>query len=218
MQIELSHVTKRLGKNTVLDDVTMAMSPGRVYGLWGINGSGKTMLMRVIAGLIYPTSGEIRIDGKVLGRDAAFPESMGLLLESPSFLDSYTGFENLKLLSEMRREIDDARIFQAMRYVGLDAQDTRRYRKYSLGMKQRLGIAAAIMERPRLVLLDEPTNSLDEAAVGMLAPIIRDMRGDGALIVVSSHDKKFLYDVSDAVYHIRAGRNEGCIYENREET
>lgn len=215
MQIEISNVTKQLGKNLVLENINLLLHSGQVYGLWGVNGSGKTMLMRAIAGLIRPTSGTITIDGKVLGKEISFPKSIGLLLESPAFLDSYTGFENLRLLAQINREINDDQICEAMQLVGLEPKDERKYRKYSLGMKQKLGIAAAIMEHPELVLLDEPTNSLDEVAVNMLSPAIRSLRNEGVLIIVSSHDKDFLHSVSDKVYHIKEGKIEGCIYEQK---
>lgn len=215
MRIDISNVTKRFGKNLVLEDINLLLDSGQVYGLWGINGSGKTMLMRTIAGLIHPTSGFIAIDGQVLGKKISFPKSMGLLLENPAFLDSYTGFENLSLLAQINQKINDNQICESMRLVGLEPKDERKYRKYSLGMKQKLGIAAAIMEHPELILLDEPTNSLDEITVNMLPPIIRALRNEGALIIVSSHDKDFLYRVSDKVYHIKAGRIEGCVHEKK---
>lgn len=213
MYINISQLTKRIGKNVILDDISLSLESGQIYGLWGINGSGKTMLMRTIAGLVRPTSGKITVDGRVLGKDISFPQSMGLLLENPAFLDSYSGFENLRLLAEIKGEIGDNQIRETLQNVGLDANDKRKYRKYSLGMKQKLGIAAAIMEHPKLVLLDEPTNSLDESSVRNLIQLINTTINEETLIVVSCHDREFLYAVSDMIYHINDGKNEGCIYD-----
>ena len=133
-----------------------------------MNGSGKTMLMRAISGLILPTSGKVYINDKELGRHISFPPSIGILIENPSFISNYTGFKNLKILASIQNRISDDEIRDAIRKVGLDPDDKRTFKKYSLGMKQRLGIAAAIMERPDIVILDEPINALDEAGAGLI--------------------------------------------------
>ena len=170
----------------------------------GVNGSGKTMLMRAVSGLMYPTSGTISIDGKVLGKNMAFPEKIGMLIENPAFIDSYTGYDNLKMLASISKgEVD---ISRALETVGLNPQDKRKYRKYSLGMKQRLGIACAIMEEPKLLLLDEPFNALDKEGQEKLSEIIRDMRDRGSLILLSSHDKDELENLSDVIYLVDSGR------------
>ena len=159
MKIEIEHVSKKIKDALVLDDVCMTLESGNIYGFQGVNGSGKTMLMRAVSGLMYPTSGTISIDGKVLGKNMAFPEKIGMLIENPAFIDSYTGYDNLKMLASINKgEVD---ISRALETVGLNPQDKRKYRKYSLGMKQRLGIACAIMEEPKLLLLDEPFKGLD---------------------------------------------------------
>ena len=170
----------------------------------GVNGSGKTMLMRAVSGLMYPTSGTISIDGKVLGKNMAFPERIGMLIENPAFIDSYTGYDNLKMLASINKgEVD---ISRALETVGLNPHDKRKYRKYSLGMKQRLGIACAIMEEPKLLLLDEPFNALDKEGQEKLSEIIRDMRDKGSLILLSSHDKDELENLSDVIYLVDSGR------------
>ena len=148
MQIQIEHLTKRIKGVTVLDDITYSFQGGCIYGLSGKNGCGKTMLMRSIAGLIYPTSGSVIIDGEVLGKDRSFPKSMGLLIENPMFLRDYTGFENLRLLAKIQGGISDDAIWEVLEQVGLLPDDRRKYYKYSLGMRQRLGIAAAIMGEP----------------------------------------------------------------------
>ena len=170
--IQLRDITKQIGNRIVLDHVTAQMSEETVTGFQGINGSGKTMLMRVIAGLVRPTSGSVSINGKRLGRDLSMPESMGILIENPVFLDSYTGLQNLELLASLKGRPDMAKLREWLAMVGLDPDDRRKYKKYSLGMKQRLGIAAAVMGEPDVVLLDEPTNALDETGLDMLRELV----------------------------------------------
>ena len=206
MKIEIEHVSKKIKDALVLDDVCMTLESGNIYGFQGVNGSGKTMLMRAVSGLMYPTSGTIKIDGKVLGRDMAFPQKIGLLIENPAFIDSYTGYDNLKMLASINKENVD--IYKALELVGLKSDDKRKFRKYSLGMKQRLGIACAIMEDPQLLLLDEPFNALDKKGQETLADIILDMRDKGCLILLSSHDKDELENLSDVIYLVESGRFE----------
>lgn len=213
MIINVYNVSKRLGKRDVLQDINLSLTSGKIYGLWGMNGSGKTMLMRVISGLVCPTHGYVDVDGCILGKDISFPTRMGLFLERPAFLDNYTGFDNLDLLAKINKTIGNNEICKAMEEMGLNPSDTRKYKKCSLGMKQKLGIAAATMENPDLILLDEPTNSLDEASISMLRNVIENRRKNGALIVISSHDKDFLYSVSDKIHHIDSGTIKEYIYE-----
>ena len=213
MIINVYNVSKRLGKRDVLQDINLSLTSGKIYGLWGMNGSGKTMLMRVISGLVRPTHGYVDADGCILGKDISFPTRMGLFLERPAFLDNYTGFDNLDLLAKINKTIGNDEICKAMEEMGLNPSDTRKYKKYSLGMKQKLGITAATMENPDLILLDEPTNSLDEASISMLRNVIENRRKNGALIVISSHDKDFLYSVSDKIHHIDSGTIKEYIYE-----
>lgn len=203
--IHANHLTKTIGRTTVLDDVTAVFANGRITGLQGINGSGKTMLIRAIAGLIKPTSGTITVDGQRLWKDIALPPSIGALIENPSFLDAYTGFVNLKMLASFRERATDTDLRSILQTVGLDPDDKRKYRKYSLGMKQRLGIAAAVMERPDVVLLDEPTNALDESGLAMLHDLIRAQRERGAVVVIASHDREFLLSLADEVYEFAEG-------------
>lgn len=206
MTITIKNITKKIRGNIVADDVNMTMKSGIVYGLCGYNGCGKTMLMRLIAGLIIPTKGEILFDNKILGKDIDFPESMGILIESPAFLDGLSGFDNLKLLSSIQGKIDDERIKKTISRVGLDPKDKKKYRKYSLGMKQRLGIAAAIMESPELIILDEPTNALDSDGVELTKRLIDEERQRGALVIMTCHDRSILEGVCDVIYSIEHGR------------
>lgn len=164
------------------------------------------MLMRLIAGLIHPSYGEIVYDGKMLGKDIDFPENMGILIENPAFLGGMTGFDNLKLLASIQGKISDDMIMKSITRVGLDPKDKKKYRKYSLGMKQRLGIASAIMEIPDLVILDEPTNALDANGVEITKKIIAEEKERSALVIITCHDQEILEDVCDVIYTIEHGK------------
>lgn len=206
MKIEINSVTKTIGKNTVLDNVTMYAQSGETVGLKGMNGSGKTMIMRLIAGLIKPDSGSVIIDGKRLGKDIDFPQSIGILIENPAFLDSYSGNDNLRLLAQVKNIIGTEQIKNALSAAGLEPEDKKKYRKYSLGMKQRLAIAAAVMESPDIILLDEPTNALDSDGVETVKNLIEQEKKRGAVIIVSCHDAEVLYDISDRIYYVENGK------------
>lgn len=209
MKIQINQLTKTIHGITVLENITVCFEQGRVYGLSGKNGSGKTMLMRSIAGLIKPTSGMVLIDDKILGKDFSFPPSIGVLIENPSFIPKYTGFKNLKLIASIKGEINDDEILKALESVGLNPQDKRVYRKYSLGMKQRLGIACAIMEKPDIILLDEPINALDESGVGLVQNIIKEEKQRGAIIIISCHDREELELLSDKIIMMAEGKITG---------
>ncbi len=206
MKIVLDHVTKTIKGVDVLMDISMTLESGKIVGFRGVNGSGKTMLMRMISGLIRPTKGTVTIDGKVLGKDLSFPPSIGTLIENPAFLDGYSGFENLKVLASIRNRVSDSDIRETIIRVGLDSENKKAFKKYSLGMKQRLGIAAAILEHPDLILLDEPTNALDVDGVEMVQNVIQQEKERGALILLSCHDPQVLNSLADEIYHIQEGR------------
>lgn len=206
MYIELRDVTKKIKGNVVLNQINCRFESGNIYGLKGKNGSGKTMLMRAVCGLIKIREGEVDIDGKILGKDVSFPESIGVLIENPAFIDSYTGFKNLQVLASIQKKISDEDIRKVLNEVGLDPDDKRTYRKYSLGMKQRLGIAAAIMESPDIIILDEPINALDESGASMVRKILEKHRGRGAIIIIACHDTEELEYLSDQIYNVSEGR------------
>lgn len=208
----VNEVSKSIYGVPIINSVSMTLVSGNVYGFQGINGSGKTMLMRLICGLIYPTKGEIVIDGKRLGKEITFPQSVGLLLENPAFLDSYTGFENLEMLASIKNIITREEIHDAITSVGLDPLDKRKYKKFSLGMKQRLGIAAAIMEKPDILILDEPTNSLDSSGVSLVKTILAKERERGAIIILACHDLPVLQDVSDEIFLLEQGKITEHLY------
>ena len=203
--LELRNVTKVIGPETVLDCVSFEVDRGQVVGLEGRNGSGKTMAMRVACGLIRPTEGCAVVDGRELWADAEFPPSVGLLIEGPALLDSCSARKNLELLASIKHVASASDIERSLERVGLDSHDRRHVRKYSLGMKQRAGIAMALMEAPDLLILDEPTNALDEGAREVLVKIIGEERARGAAALLSSHDSDFLRATCDVIYHMELG-------------
>ena len=202
MYIKITDVNKTIKKAPILRDINLEFTGGKVYGLRGKNGSGKTMLMRAICGLITPDSGIIDINGKILGKDISFPESIG----------NYTGFKNLKVLASIQNRIGDEQIRKALEDIGLDPDDKRTYRKYSLGMKQKLGIAAAVMENPDIIILDEPINALDDVSVEKVHDILEEQKKRGAVIIIACHDKEELDQLSDEIIEISDGRiiNKTC--------
>lgn len=206
MKVELKNVSKRLNDVTVLEDISLTLEAGTIYGLKGKNGCGKTMLMRMMAGVIYPTSGTVSIDGEILHKDIATPRSIGVLIENPAFLPGYTGQRNLELLAGLTGKADRTQIAKTMNRVGLDPSDKRTYRKYSLGMKQRLGIACALMECPDLILLDEPINAIDEKGVPKIWEALQEEKQRGALIVLACHDTEELTSLADRIITIEEGK------------
>ncbi len=211
--IEVKDYSKILTGKSVLKNINIRMESGNIYGFKGKNASGKTMLMRAICGLILPTSGEVVINDEVVGKDISFPRSVGALIENPGFLNDYSAFKNLRILADIKGEISDQDIKNVIEQVGLDPEDKMKYKKFSLGMKQKLGIAAAIMENPDIIILDEPTNALDTDSIEKLRQIIKNHKERGALIILSSHDAEELEMLSDHIFFIESGE---CKNENRE--
>lgn len=206
MKLEINNISKKFGNNFVLESVNLSLTSGNIYGLWGKNGSGKTILLRIISGLVFPTSGEIVIDGKILGKDLSFPPDFGAMIENPGFIPGYSGFKNLKLLASIHHRITDAQIQNQMLQLGLDPNDSKKAKAYSLGMKQKLGICAALMEYPKLLLLDEPTNALDESSTALLKDILLERKKQGALILLSCHIREDLEYLSDEIICLENGK------------
>jgi ABC-type multidrug transport system, ATPase component len=204
--IELNNVNKIVKKNKVLDNINLKIESNKIYGFLGSNGSGKTMLFRAICGLIRPTTGEVKINNKILHKDIEIPEDLGVIIETVGFWDNLTGFENLKLLSKIKNKINDTEIKSALTRVGLNSEDIRTYKKYSLGMKQRLAVAQAIMEKPKLLVLDEPTNALDEDGVELIRNIILQEKERGATVLIASHNKDDINLLSDKKFRVKDGR------------
>lgn len=203
--IEISQLSKIVGGREILKEINLSLEKGKIYGFFGHNGSGKTMLFRAICGLIKPTTGSVTINGKQLHKDISFPESVGVLIESPGFWSHYSGFGNLKILASIKNIVSDEDIKNAISRVGLSPEDDRVFKKYSLGMKQRLAIAQAIMEKPEIIVLDEPTNALDEEAVELVRSILLEEKARGATILLASHNKDDIEILSDLRFKVSGG-------------
>lgn len=211
MTVHVRNVTKSIKGIKVLDDISIDIPSGSITGLRGINGSGKTMLMRAVCGLIGLDDGSIEVDGKRVGVDVDSPPSVGLLIENPGFIDGFSGFDNLWLLAQLTGRIGSREVESALELVGLKSARDKAYRTYSLGMKQRLGIAAAIMKSPDLVVLDEPTNALDESGVALIQDIVHAQADRGAAVLVASHDAAVLSSLADRIYELYEGRIKGEV-------
>ncbi len=206
VSIELNEYTKVIKGITILDSINLKLESGKCYGLKGKNGSGKTMVMRAICGLINATKGCVNINGEILGKDISFPRSVGALIENPAFISNYTGFKNLKVLASIKEKATDEQIKEIMETVGLSAEDKRIYKKYSLGMKQKLGIASAFMEEPDIIILDEPINAIDEKSVEKVKDMIVKAKLRDALVIIACHDTEELNLLSDEIIQIEEGR------------
>ena len=205
--IETKQLTKTYGEQTVVNSVNIHVKQGQIYGLLGRNGAGKTTIMKMILGLTDITSGEVDVFGQnIKGREKRVYPRIGAIIETPGFYPNLTGTENLEIFAKLRGTAAPNAVKNALEIVGLPYRDKKLFSKYSLGMKQRLGIACAIMEEPKLILLDEPFNALDKEGQEKLSEIIRDMRDKGSLILLSSHDKDELENLSDVIYLVDSGR------------
>ena len=206
IMIQIENVTKKFGEAVVLDEINMELQSGNIYGLVGRNGSGKTMLMKCICGFVLPTSGTIHVNGKIVGKEIDIPDDIGIIIENPGFLPNYSGFKNLQLLAMIRNKIGKAEIKEAIRRVGLDPESKKHVGKYSLGMRQRLGLAQALMEDPSILLLDEPMNGLDNEGVEEIRKLILDLKQNGKLIIIASHTREDINLLCDEVFYMDHGK------------
>lgn len=205
-EIIIENLSKTIKNNKILDNVNLTFESGHVYGLVGRNGSGKTMLLRAICGLIFPDSGKVIIDGKQLHKDISFPESCGIIIENTDLLPNFSAFDNLKMLSEIKNTVNDNMIKSAIKSVGLDPDSKKKVKTFSLGMKQRLSIAQALFEDPDILLLDEPTNALDEDGINDVRRILLEQKKKNKLIIIASHNKEDISLLSDTVISVSNGR------------
>jgi ABC-2 type transport system ATP-binding protein len=206
LAIKLEQVSKRIKGQVILDRVNMEVPQGKIYGIIGRNASGKTMLFRIICGLVRPSEGRVEVFGKVVGKDGSLPQQVGAIIEAPGFLPQYSGRRNLQLLASIRGVIGNDRIDEVLRAVGLEPRLRKPVRTYSTGMKQRLGIAQAVMEDPELLILDEPTNGLDTGGVKILREIVSAFRKEGKTVFLSSHINEDIETLCDTVYRIENGK------------
>ncbi len=204
-EIEAADVSLAYNKTVILKNISMQMEKGKIYGLVGRNGSGKTMLMKCICGFVHPDSGVIRVRGKQVGTDVDFPPNIGIIIENPGFIPYYSGIKNLKMLAGLNRKITVEQIAEAMKLAGLDPELKRHVGKYSLGMRQRLGIAQAIMENPDILILDEPMNGLDKEGVADMRRLFGQMKEEGKTMVIASHNADDIDILCDHVWEMEKG-------------
>ncbi len=203
--IEMKSVVKRWGNNTVLKSVDLAVNSSEIVGIIGHNGSGKTVLMKCICGFITPDSGEITVSGRRVGKDVDIPKNIGLIIESPGFLPNFSGFSNLWQLAKIRGKISKEDVRRVIEKVGLNPDEKKHVGKYSLGMKQRLGIAQAIMENPDILILDEPMNGLDKNGVEDMRKLLLQLKDEGKAIIIASHNSVDIDVLCDRVFEITKG-------------
>lgn len=206
MDIILKSISKVINGTPVLDNISYKFSGGNIYGVVGRNGSGKTMLLRTISGLIVPTSGSVFVDGKELHKDISFPPNMGLIIEKPEFLSYMTGLENLKQIAAIKKIASEETIKEYMKLFALDPNSKHTMRKYSLGMKQKIGIIQALMENPDILILDEPFNALDEQSVLLLRNLLEQRKEEGKLVLLTSHNKEDIETICNQVVFMQDGK------------
>ena len=203
--IEVQNVVKRFRDQVVLKNVSISFEKGKIHGIVGRNGSGKTVLFKCICGLMHPEEGVILVNGKRVGRDVDMPEDIGDIIEAPGFLPNYSGYKNLRFLANIRRKIGKEEILNVLKTVGLDPESRKHVGKYSLGMRQRLGIAQAIMEDPEILILDEPMNGLDNAGVQDIRALLLELKAQGKTILLASHNHEDIAALCDTVHEMDGG-------------
>ena len=205
---EIKNVSKKFGDETAVREVSLSLEPGKIYGVAGRNGSGKTVLFKMIIGFLKPSSGKIFVHGKEIGKDVDFAEDIGIIIETPGFLGGLNGYRNLEYLAAIKKRIGREEIRESMEIVGLDPDSKKKVKKYSLGMRQRLGIAQAIMENPKFLILDEPMNGLDRAGAEEIRALFLKLREEGTTILLASHHREDIEELCDEVNEMEDGRLE----------
>lgn len=206
IMVKVEGLSKEFRGEMILQDVNITLERGKIYGLVGMNGSGKTVFMKCLCGFLKPTTGKVTVDGKEVGKEIDFPQDLGLMIETPGFIPYMSGKSNLKNLALIRNQIGNYEIEEAMRSVGLDPNLKKHVSKYSLGMRQRLGIAQAIMEKPRLLILDEPFNGLDVQGVKDIRELLMSLQKQGVTILLASHYDEDIRTLCEEVYLVREHR------------
>lgn len=204
--IKVDKLIKKFGSDIALSNVSIEFERGKIYGIIGRNGAGKTVLFKTMIGFLKPTSGRVIVDGKEIGKDTDFADNIGIIIETPGFLSSYSGYKNLEYLASIKNMIGGKEIKESMERVGLDPNSKKKVGKYSLGMRQRLGIAQAIMENPDILILDEPMNGLDNQGVEDVREILLNLKDEGKSIILASHNKEDIEVLCDEVYEMDHGK------------
>lgn len=204
--IKVENVGLVIKKDTILSEISVNFQKGKIHGLVGRNGSGKTMLMKCICGFVKPTSGQVYVDGQKIGKDVDFPQNVGIIIETPGFIPYYSGYRNLSILAGLRKKISKQEIREALKVVGLEGAENKLVRKYSMGMRQRLGLAQAMMEKPDIFVLDEPMNGLDNEGVEDMRKILIGLKEEGKTILLVSHNSEDIQVLCDDIYDMDHGK------------
>ena len=204
--IEVSNVSKKYKDRMLVDDVSFTVEKGEILGIVGLNGSGKTVLLKCICGLMDYSGGTITVNGKVIGKDCEYPANMGVIIETPGFLPYHSGYKNLEYLASLRKKISKQEIKDVLVKVGLAGEEKKLVAKYSLGMRQRLGIAQAIMENPELLILDEPMNGLDKDGIAEVRKLLLEMKAEGKTMIITSHNEEDIKVLCDKVIEMDKGK------------
>ena len=205
MKIDIKNITKSFNHNTVINDISVEFVDNNIYGIYGRNGTGKSVFLKLICGFYYPDKGEVLIDNINYNTTTDFPKDLRALIEKPDFFPDLTGYENLKLLADIQKKISDKEILEALDIVNLINEKDKKYHEYSLGMKQKLGIAQVIMENPAIMILDEPFNGVEEETVAKLIRYFKSIKNK-KIIIISSHIKEDLNNVCDKIYYFDMGK------------
>lgn len=206
MKIEVKDVTKKLDKELVLNDVSLSLDSGKIYGLVGRNGSGKSMLLKTICGFVKPDKGYVKVGGEDIYKNNTFPKKTAALIERPNYLPDLTGYENLKMLASINKVTGDKEILNTLEKVNLLEEKDKKFKKYSLGMKQKLGIAQVLMENPDIMIFDEPFNGLEEESVKKIRKLLLDEKKKGKLIIIATHIKEDINELCDIIYRVDNGK------------
>ncbi|MBQ1194019.1 MAG: ATP-binding cassette domain-containing protein [Lachnospiraceae bacterium] len=206
LKLEVKNISKKLNNRIILHNISLKLESGKIYGFVGRNGSGKTMLFRAISGLMKPDEGEISLDEKILYKDMEIMPNLGIIIENAGLFPEYSGKKNLEILAAINKKITSKEISEAIKRVGLDPYDKKPFKKYSLGMKQRLVIAQAIMEKPDIILLDEPTNAIDQKGVEDIRKLILEEKERGAIVAIASHNREDITILADKVFYMDEGK------------
>lgn len=206
MILEIKNVTKSFGDNKVLDNINVKIESGKIYGFIGKNGSGKSVLLKLICGFYNTDEGEILLDGYNYSKNNDFPKNTRALIEKPNFLPDLTGYENLKLLASIQNKIEDKQINEALEKVNLVEEKDKKYSKYSLGTKQKLGIAQVIMENPDIIILDEPLNGIENDTAKKIRKLLLEEKSKNKIIIIASHIKEDITMLADTIFELDAGK------------
>ena len=205
MKIEIKNLSKDFKKVNILNSINLTLESGTIYGLIGRNGTGKSVFLKTLCGFYYPSSGEILFDGKNYSANNLYPDNLRALIEKPSFMPNLTGYENLELLASIQNKIGKSEIEETLKKVNLFEEKDKKYSKYSLGMKQKLGIAQVLMENPEIIILDEPFNAIEEETVNKIKNILLEEKSKGKLIILSSHIKDDINSLADIILTMNNG-------------